>query len=200
MKFTDFLNAYNEFNIYNVHDALNEQTVSGKGTIVKGQVPATFKERANFDFAGYDILDYGCGTGTAKQYVKRMSVNNERFRRAKVYNYEIADEFFVDERQEFINSTNDKKMICCSNVLNVIDDDLTEILTAIKHIALKSKTSKIIFKIYQGDRSGIGKQTREESYQRNQTTSQYLPMIKKVFTGCNVEMYRSLYIIVDMED
>ena len=39
---------------------LNEkQNISGGGTIVPGQVPATYKPKADFNFAGYDILDYG---------------------------------------------------------------------------------------------------------------------------------------------
>ena len=166
---------------------LNEkQNISGGGTIIKGQVPATYKDKANFNFAGYDILDYGCGTGTGKEYIKAHN-KEERFAGTKVFNYEPFPEFHVDEIQKFVNSKNPKKMICCNNVLNVIDDDLTDILTEIKKVAKRADVSEIIFKIYQGNKSGKGKQTGKDSYQRNEKTADYIPKIRKVFTGWDID-------------
>lgn len=166
---------------------LNEkQNISGGGTIVPGQVPATYKPKADFNFAGYDILDYGCGTGTGKEYIKAHN-KEERFAGTKVFNYEPFPKFHVDERQKFIASSNPKKMICCNNVLNVIDDDLTDILTEIKQVAKRADVSEIIFKIYQGDKSGKGKQTGKDKYQRNEKTAVYIPKIRKVFTGWDID-------------
>ena len=163
-----------------------KQNISGGGTIVPGQVPATYKPKADFNFAGYDILDYGCGTGTGKEYIKAHN-EEERFAGTKVFNYEPFPEFHVDEIQKFITSSNPKKMICCNNVLNVIDDDLTDILTEIKDYAKRGKVSEIIFKIYQGDKSGKGKQTGKDKYQRNEKTANYIPKIRKVFTGWDID-------------
>ena len=166
---------------------LNEkQNISGGGTIVPGQVPATYKPKADFNFAGYDILDYGCGTGTGKEYIKAHN-KEERFAGTKVFNYEPFPKYHVDERQKFIASSNPKKMICCNNVLNVIDDDLTDILTEIKQVAKRADVSEIIFKIYQGDKSGKGKQTGKDKYQRNEKTAVYIPKIRKVFTGWDID-------------
>ena len=163
-----------------------KQNISGGGTIVPGQVPATYKPKADFNFAGYDILDYGCGTGTGKEYIKAHN-KEERFAGTKVFNYEPFPKYHVDERQKFIASSNPKKMICCNNVLNVIDDDLTDILTEIKQVAKRADVSEIIFKIYQGDKSGKGKQTGKDKYQRNEKTAVYIPKIRKVFTGWDID-------------
>jgi hypothetical protein len=163
-----------------------KQNISGGGTIVPGQVPATYKPKADFNFAGYDILDYGCGTGTGKEYIKAHN-KEERFAGTKVFNYEPFPKFHVDERQKFIASSNPKKMICCNNVLNVIDDDLTDILTEIKQVAKRADVSEIIFKIYQGDKTGKGKQTGKDKYQRNEKTTNYIPKIRKVFTGWDID-------------
>ena len=163
-----------------------KQNISGGGTIVPGQVPATYKPKADFNFAGYDILDYGCGTGTGKEYIKAHN-KEDRFAGTKVFNYEPFPKYHVDERQKFIASSNPKKMICCNNVLNVIDDDLTDILTEIKQVAKRADVSEIIFKIYQGNKSGKGKQTGKDKYQRNERTAEYIPKIKKIFTGWDID-------------
>ena len=42
-----------------------KQNISGGGTIVPGQVPATYKPKADFNFAGYDILNNRSGTGSS---------------------------------------------------------------------------------------------------------------------------------------
>ena len=165
---------------------LLEQDFSSKATALE-QVPATYKEKS-FDFNNCDILDYGCGKGLGKKYCET------NFEDCKVYNYDPYNGF--NEINLFVSSKGYNKVICCNNVLNVINSDLSEILTDIKSIADITKTRKIIFKIYEGNGSGVGKQTGKDQYQRNMKTAEYVPIIQKIFSSYSVKK-KGLYIICE---
>jgi len=58
----------------------------------------------------------------------------------------------------------------CSNVLNVIDDE-----QAIRDICYKAAQHKYFFiTVYEGDKSRIGKRSKEDCYQRNEKVKAYL--------------------------
>jgi len=65
--------------------------------------------------------------------------------------------------------------VICSNVLNVIDDEDTLRFTGIilSHIAWNTG-GKMFVTVYEGDRSGIGRQTGPDQYQRNAPLREYL--------------------------
>ena len=83
--------------------------------------------------------------------------------------------------------------VVCSNVLNVIDDDDTvcRIARHIREIVRDTGGTGYVT-VYAGDRSGIGRQTGPDQYQRNQPLSDYL----KYFPGAEI---RSGMIIVKEE-
>lgn len=166
---------------------LEDQDFTSKDTALN-QIPATYKE-PKFDFNCFDILDYGCGKGLGKKYCETAYTD------CKVYNYDPYHDF--NEINLFMSSKNPNKMICCNNVLNVINTDLSEILIKIRDIALATKTKKIIFKIYEGKGDGIGRQTGKDRYQRNMKTNDYVPVITKWFSEYSISK-RGLYIIVDL--
>ena len=77
--------------------------------------------------------------------------------------------------------------ITCNNVLNVIDND-NELINIVNDIYTLSsiKNSIVFFTIYEGDKSGIGKETQNsKSWQRNQKKDDYIKIIKSFFS--NVE-------------
>lgn len=65
--------------------------------------------------------------------------------------------------------------VICSNVLNVIDDDNTvrQIAHHIEEIVTTAGGTGYIT-VYEGNRSGIGKQTGKDQYQRNEPLRNYL--------------------------
>lgn len=113
-------------------------------------------------------LDYGCGKFTA---MTKLHVNEQG---CKYFPY---DPYNMDE------GTNDATMyigkkygfdtIYCCNVLNVIDDNNTiwNILHDMYNMLLPH--SRLIIQIYEGNKSGIGKVTKADCYQRNEKTKDY---------------------------
>ena len=58
----------------------------------------------------------------------------------------------------------------CSNVLNVIDDD-----DIVRDICSKAAQHKYFFiTVYEGDKSGVGKRSKEDCYQRNEKVKSYM--------------------------
>ena len=71
--------------------------------------------------------------------------------------------------------------VTVNNVLNVIDS-LDEINNVIKRANFVLKPGGIAyFKIYEGDKSGIGRPTKADCYQQNKPASWYLPLIRTYF-------------------
>lgn len=142
-----------------------QQTYTSAGTSQK-QLPALHKYLDRFTF--HTLLDYGCGKyDVFKRYVESLG---------KTY--------FGYDKYNQPEHVNDQALSCkpdlitCANVLNVIDNDdtLNEIIA---HIA--SYGVPAIFSVYEGDRSGVGKVTKKDCYQRNQRASFYTTYLEKHF-------------------
>lgn len=163
-----------------------EQRFSSAGTALS-QVPATYKK---FDFSNTVILDYGCGKGLGKNYCQST------FDNCVVYNY---DPFHGPDERRHFDTAEGNKVICCNNVLNVVEDEtLYEILNDIRIIAAKNNVSKIYFKIYEGNKSAVGGQSKENCYQRNEPAKNYVNYVKRVFTSASVGVKKSLYVVVEL--
>jgi hypothetical protein len=72
------------------------------------------------------------------------------------------------------------------NVLNVIDDpEHHTSALQLAHSSLKTK-GKLFVGVYEGDKTGKGKQTGKDSYQRNEKIDAYLSTIQKVFPNAKI--------------
>jgi hypothetical protein len=83
-------------------------------------------------------------------------------------------------------------VVVCANVLNVIKEDsiIQEILQDILNYVHLG--SKVYIQIYEGNKSGVGLPT-SRGYQRNEVTSQYLDMIKKVYAPNKIFKHGNIY-------
>ena len=69
--------------------------------------------------------------------------------------------------------------VVCSNVLNVIDDDaeIRKLAALIASAVVRSGGIGYVT-VYAGDRSGVGRQTGPDQYQRNAPLRDYLPLFQ----------------------
>lgn len=69
--------------------------------------------------------------------------------------------------------------VVCSNVLNVIDDDIETAKIAARIVVAVVRTGGIGYvTVYEGDKTGTGRKTGPDQYQRNQALSEYLPLFQ----------------------
>jgi hypothetical protein len=72
------------------------------------------------------------------------------------------------------------------NVLNVIQEPENQIAAIrVAHEQLRPD-GRVFIGVYEGDRSGVGKQTGKDQFQHNQPLESYLPMVQQVFPNASV--------------
>lgn len=138
-----------------------QKYTSAKTSINKIKLPAIYN-KINFS-PGSTVLDYGCG-----RYISHIQskVNKQGCTYIPYDPYNLLGSKIPTEKVDYV---------ICSNVLNVIDN-----IEVIKEIIfmLVNKAKHIAISIYEGDGSGIGKVTGEDTYQRNEKISDYVKLIQ----------------------
>ena len=104
--------------------------------------------------------------------------------------------FDVDSYEPSLHDSlpNDKyNTILISNVFNVIAEDeiIIHILKTCKE--LLELDGRVLVTVYEGDKSGKGKQSKEDCYQRNARTAEYTGLVSKVFE--NVKIKQNIIIL-----
>lgn len=149
-----------------------EQKYTSKDTSIN----VVNKVYTSFEFSNNSlILDYGGGRFDSNiNYMKEKNGSvvkvYDKFNRSKEHNEKVLS-FFKNNLPNYI---------VCSNVLNVIMEDEIIDLICSDILNYSGKDTTIIFVIYEGDRSSIGKIT-SKGYQRNEKTKEYLSFIEKKF-------------------
>ncbi len=129
------------------------------------------------------VVDYGCGryTDHIREWAKDRDI--------QWFGY---DKYNQDSKTNdtSINKLNEADYVVCSNVLNVIaEDDI--ILDIVRECT--SNSGKAIFTIYDGNKSGVGKQTGKDQYQRNQKVKWYLDFIRD--NGYDAKMWKGSIVV-----
>lgn len=142
------------------------QTHTSKNTSVnKENLPRIYTHINWEKFRGEKVLDYGCGRYT--DHIRKL-----------MWLYDIDwygyDPYWQIDRlnKEALHCNPD--IVICSNVFNVIKEDL--IVSKI-HDTIKYKIRPTIgyfIAIYQGNKTGIGGKSKKDCWQRNQLIEEYM--------------------------
>lgn len=173
---------------------MSTQTLTSANTSINStQLPYIYKHinwkhlmantmKAHEYIPGYipTILDFGCGKYTA--HIRDYVLN-------KGFNWIGYDPYngykCVENIWDLLFMPID--LIICSNVLNVIKEE--EVIEEI-HDMLQRKRQEYgcpyFIKIYEGNNSGIGKESKKDCWQRNKPTASYKrhdeEIVKKIIT------------------
>lgn len=159
----------------------NKQTYSSANTSINSKkLPAIYnhinfeKIKADYDCEHYIVFDWGCG---------RYTDHIQKFVASKGFgywgydpNWSVSASIEKEIANEVIANLGGYKNTClifiCSNVLNVIDSK--DEIDAIKNYCyISSRDYLAFFSVYEGNRSGKGKVTKADCYQRNEVVSDY---------------------------
>ena len=155
------------------------QTYTSAGTSINSaRLPAVFgKIRPR---SGEIVLDYGCGKYT--EHI-RSAIPEAVYMPYDPYNQ--PDSVNMDSLQTVADAIRSgcPVTVVCSNVLNVIDSD-EEVMNIAGWILYITKHTggTAYITVYEGNRSGSGRQTGPDQYQRNQPLREYL----KYFPGAQI--------------
>ena len=172
---------------------MNVQKISSANTSInKTKLPTAFKK---FDLLikGKHICDYGCGKYTS--HIRDHVCENGGL------SYNPYDPYNMPELENYITEQtgilHGFDLIFCCNVLNVIDNDDT-INEIVRHmIHWLNYRGNIIIQIYEGDKTGIIKETKKDCIQRNMKTECYFNIIKPIVENSHMKISRvGNYIII----
>ena len=178
-------------------DNIMTQNITSKNTALN-QIAKTFTEKKYRElFKDAIVLDYGCGKGMSRNYCLNVLQAKKWYGYDKYHepytNLEIMSEFIRD-----VQEGDKKAVITVNNVLNVLQDirDIREIF----HFALRIVSQlncTVIFKIYEGNRTGNGKISKKDCYQRNEKTAVYEALLHEFISDTFVHMsvYTELNIV-----
>ena len=150
---------------------MHQTFTSASTSINSARLPSVYRRA---DFSALFVFDYGCGkyTDHIDDYLRqggRVLIPFDPFNQPSNINYEARR--FV----HFCIGHGFPLDVVCSNVLNVIDSEtsIKTIAWNIENIITKTGGHGYIT-VYEGDRSGTGKQTGKDQYQRNEPLRNYL--------------------------
>lgn len=134
------------------------------------------------------VLDYGCG-----RYIDHIRAHVEAVCDGEYLPYDLFNQpAEVNARSRAEAARGDIGLsVICSNVLNVIDS--TDVVKAIaaELAAYAADGAAVYVTVYEGDRSGVGRPTGTDTYQRNEKVIKYLQFFpanfrvkKGVITNC----------------
>lgn len=154
---------------------MKQNYTSAATSINRNRLPAVY---GKIDLSQFDcVLDYGCGRYT--DHIRAAMPEGVNYLPYDPYNQP------ADVNRDSV-STLDRAMrdgrpvaVVCSNVLNVIDGEaeIRDILRNIAAVILPDRRRRAFITVYEGDRSGNGRQTGPDQYQRNERLRDYLRFI-----------------------
>ena len=150
------------------------QTFTSSATSInRTKLPAVYR-KATLSRTTPFVVDYGCGKYT--DHIKSALAKQGKI----LYPYDPYNQPEATNRHtmDFVRWAEDRWKevdVICSNVLNVIDSDgeVSRICHHIESIVTKTGGTAYIT-VYEGDRSGVGRQTGRDQYQRNEPLREYL--------------------------
>lgn len=154
---------------------MKTQTRTSAATSINARkLPAVY---SRFSIApGSVVFDYGCGKYT--DHIRAALPAGCLYLPFDPYNQPAE----VNERSRFLLAylarfSRRPVVVICSNVLNVIDSDDAMKAAAAELFQLVTDAAGVgLVTVYEGDRTGNGRETGPDQWQRNQRTRDYLEL------------------------
>ena len=148
------------------------QTYSSKNTSINSTQYPYIYNHLNWDLLkGGVILDYGCGRYTS--HLRWLCRKNH-------CRFVGFDPFWYSDVENMSAMRSKPDFIICNNVLNVINSDF---IMEWAHRFIISFGVPYGIKIYEGDKTGWGRVTKKDCYQRNQRVKDYLKEDEIIYKG-----------------
>lgn len=153
----------------------------------------------------YYVVDIGCGRMETQTLIDNYLKQNKirHFFPYDPYQFNIVA---TENAKNIIENNTINKVVVCSNVLNVVDSEealatviaylCDAIVTVTKEPDGVYRMNPCYITVYEGDGSGIGRETKQDCWQRNEKLKSYLPKfnnyIKQKY-GHNSDFFKIKY-------
>ncbi len=160
---------------------MDSQRVTSKNTSVN-KIAAFYKKLVNVGVEDdtENVFDYGCG-----RYFQK-TIDFAKDNGFSVYGYDKYNQTMEDKKKslDFLYIAD---IIACNNVLNVLEDDtLNEVIDDLRSLSVCCEIP-VYITVYEGDKSGQGRETKKDCYQRHERVQEYVPLLEKHFDSVTVK-------------
>lgn len=166
---------------------MKQEFTSANTSINNKKIPALFTmSKATFE---PDTVNFDIGGGkydTATDYLYGLGVRSfvwDKYNRTEKWNKNVINTLIMCGGADTVT---------ISNVLNVIKEQENRHELLEMAYVFSKPTATIYITVYEGDKTGIGKQTKTDCYQLNRKTAGYIEEISMVFP--HVERHGKLII------
>ena len=145
-----------------INTEVEQKFTSAETSINKNRLPASTKKIEWEQYRGKKVLDVGGGKfDNLKDYLKGE------------YNIDlyVYDKFNRSEEENEQALSIKPSLVICNNVLNVISED--EVVEGLVGF-IQGYGVDYVVSIYEGNRSGEGKASKKDCYQRNEKVGEYV--------------------------
>lgn len=155
-----------------------EQAYHSNNTSIN-QIPALHKTVMKHGLFRYINFDNGAGKYiNATNFLEESLVLNVRFDP-----FNLSKE--VNENAYRYRGLCDTSTI--ANVLNVIKEESVQLEVLRRSHAMVKENGFVFISVYEGSKTGIGRQTKKDCWQNNKRLAEYLPLVKKVFSNAQIK-------------
>lgn len=168
---------------------MTQNYTSAATSINSAKLPAVYTRVSDSAYQWADkLLDYGCGryvTHLIKYAAQHSALpEDEYYHYCWWYGYDRYNRDAADNAHAldgYAENSSARRMVFCSNVLNVIDSN--DVVKGIAGFltACAISGAAVFVTVYEGDKSGIGRATKADCYQRNEKIAEYLKYFDKSF-------------------
>lgn len=142
------------------------------------QIPALHKKLMNKNMLSGINFDNGAGKfDKATDFLADNDVQNVRYDP-----YNLPE----DVNKQADNYVGQCDTSTCANVLNVIKEDSAKIDVLKRSYDMLKPGGTLYISVYEGNRSGIGKESKPGCWQENKKLKDYVPIVKKVFDDVKI--------------
>lgn len=169
---------------------MKQEFTSKNTSINTKKLPAIYNKIDWEKCRGKIVFDFGCGKQeTINRIQELLEPYDVEYIGYDRYHQNLAEQTIAFERRF------DADIYICSNVLCVIKEyeNIQRIIDAISRYTTQEhsyQSKAFFFKIYEGDKTGQGRQTKKDCWQRNQLTKDYINLWD--WTGMNPLIYKGI--------
>lgn len=164
-------------------ESMRQKYQSAGTSINKTKLPATFSKLDKMNIVQPDMLIADIGGGKFDNAREWATSKGAKLFVIDPYNRDIA---YNKSSIESVKRNAD--IVTINNVLNVIAEKLQRKKVLLRAFRMLKSSGTCYILIYEGDKSGIGKETQQgKSWQNNLVTKEYLDEVKEIFSNVAIK-------------
>lgn len=178
---------------------MNGLITSRNTSVNKDTIPAIYTKLAKHGVYGTHIFDVGCGKWT--KHIASFAKDNamctywhgfDPFNQSREHNSKISETAWSEKWKP--DKERNPNMFISSNVLNVIYGAERQKAYLQSIFRLMKDCDECYITVYEGNKSGIGKETKRDCWQENKKLIDYIQLVKDAYTSCYSDTHPVHYI------